>query len=107
MSPRRVIAELFDELMGASNVLANKPAMTGSLTVRYRRPTPLHTPLDLMARFVRSEGRKVFTWAGIYTTGTLTAEAEGLFIVVQPQRMLDIVTHAHEGERPVTGLADR
>ena len=36
-----VIAELFDELMGAANVIAEKPAMTGTLTVRYRKPTPL------------------------------------------------------------------
>ena len=78
-----VIAELFDELMGAANVIADKPAMTGTLTVRYRRPTPLRAPLDLVARFVRSEGRKVHTWAAIYHEGTLTAEANGLFIQVQ------------------------
>jgi acyl-coenzyme A thioesterase PaaI-like protein len=97
-----VIAELFDELMGAANVLANHPAMTGTLTVRYRKPTPLLTPLDLMARFVRSEGRKVFTWAAIYNDGVLTAEAEGLFIEVQPRRMQDIVTsNAQDAVGPV------
>jgi acyl-coenzyme A thioesterase PaaI-like protein len=88
-----VIAELFDELMGAANVIANRPAMTGTLTVRYRKPTPLLAPLDLVARFIRSEGRKVHTWAAIYHEGVLTAEANGLFIEVQPGRMLDIVTH--------------
>jgi acyl-coenzyme A thioesterase PaaI-like protein len=87
-----VIAELFDELMGAANVIADKPAMTGTLTVRYCRPTPLLAPLDLVARFVRSEGRKVHTWAAIYHEGALTAEANGLFIQVQPGHMLDIVT---------------
>jgi hypothetical protein len=97
-----VIAELFDELMGAANVLANKPAMTGTLTVRYRKPTPLLAPLDLMARFVRSEGRKVFTWAAIYSAGVLTAEADGLFIEVRPRRMLDIVTtNAQAATEPV------
>jgi hypothetical protein len=87
-----VIAELFDELMGAANVLANKPAMTGTLTVRYRRPTPILAPLDLVARFMRSERRKVFTWAGIYHAGALTAEADGVFIEVRPRGMLDMVT---------------
>jgi hypothetical protein len=97
-----VIAELFDELMGAANVLANRPAMTGTLTVRYRKPTPLLTPLDLMARFVRSERRKVFTSAAIYNDGVLTAEAEGIFIEVQPGRMLDIVTaNADDANGPV------
>jgi hypothetical protein len=97
-----VIAELFDELMGAANVLANRPAMTGTLTVRYRKPTPLLTPLDLMARFVRSEGRKFFTWAAIYNDGVLTAEAEGIFIEVGPMQMQGIVTaNAQDAEGPV------
>ncbi len=87
-----VIAELFDELMGAANVIADKPAMTGTLTVRYRKPTPLLTPLDLVARCQRSEGRKVHTWAAIYHEGAITAEANGLFIEVRPGHMLDIVT---------------
>jgi Thioesterase superfamily len=87
-----VIAELFDELMGAANVIADKPAMTGTLTVRYRRPTPLLTQLDLRARCLRSEGRKVHTWAALYHEGAVTAEANGLFIEVRPGRMLDIVT---------------
>jgi hypothetical protein len=52
----------------------------------------LLAPLDLVARFVRSEGRKVHTWAAIYHEGALTAEANGLFIQVQPDHMLDIVT---------------
>ena len=87
-----VIAQLFDELMGAANVIAEKPAMTGTLMVRYRRPTPLLTPLDLVARCQRSEGRKVHTWAAIYHQGAITAEANGLFIEVRPGHMLDIVT---------------
>jgi hypothetical protein len=86
-----VIAELFDELMGVANVVANAPAMTGTLTVRYHRPTPLLAELDLVARFTGSERRKIFTWAGIYLDGALTAEAEGIFISVQSDRVQNIV----------------
>jgi len=101
-----VIAELFDELMGAANVIANKPAMTGTLKVRYRKPTPLLTQLDLRAQCVRSEGRKVHTRAAIYHEGELTAEAEGLFIEVRPSRMLDIVTaNADATTEPVIDAA--
>ena len=97
-----VIAELFDELMGAANVIADKPAMTGTLTVRYRKPTPLLTPLALVARCQSSEGRKVHTWAAIYHEGAITAEAKGLFIEVRPGRMLDIVTtNAHATGDPL------
>ena len=100
-----VIAELFDELLGLSNILVGLGAMTGTLTIRYRRPTPLLAPLELAARHTGSEGRKVFAWGGLYHEGELTAEAEGIFIHVEPERMLDIVTGnahgAHSAEGPL------
>ena len=40
-----VIAETFDEMLGAANMVADNPAMTGTLTIRYRKPTPLRTAL--------------------------------------------------------------
>jgi acyl-coenzyme A thioesterase PaaI-like protein len=97
-----VIAELFDELLGMCNILVGEGAMTGTLTVRYRRPTPLLAPLDLVARHTGKEGRKVYAWGGIYHRGELTAEADGIFITVPPNRMLDIVTgNAHTTEAPL------
>ena len=85
-----IIAALFDEVMGAANIIAENPGLTGTLTVRYRRPTPLLAPLDIVARYAGSERRKVFTWGGIYHDGVLTAEAEGIFITMDPNRLLDI-----------------
>ena len=97
-----VIAELFDELLGMSNILAGQGAMTGTLKIRYRRPTPLLAPLELAARNTGKEGRKVFAWGAIYYQGELTAEAEGIFIEVLPGRMLDIVSgNAHGSEAPL------
>jgi acyl-coenzyme A thioesterase PaaI-like protein len=97
-----VIAELFDELLGMSNILAGVGAMTGTLKIRYRRPTPLLAPLQLAARHTGKEGRKVFAWGGIFFQGELTAEAEGVFIEVPPGRMLDIVSgNAHSTEAPL------
>jgi acyl-coenzyme A thioesterase PaaI-like protein len=92
-----VIAELFDELLGAMTILNGTPGMTGTLTVRYRRPTPLLAPLDLEGRITSVEGRKIFARGEIHHEGELTAEAEGVFIAVWPQKMLDILTaHARE-----------
>jgi acyl-coenzyme A thioesterase PaaI-like protein len=97
-----VIAELFDELLGAANIVADKAGMTGTLTVKYRRPTPLLTELNLVARHTGSERRKSFAWAGIYHDGVLTAEAEGIFIAMSPGSMLDIVnTNARQSSAPV------
>jgi acyl-coenzyme A thioesterase PaaI-like protein len=97
-----VIAALFDEMLGSANIIANHAAMTGTLTVRYRKTTPLLAPLDLVARCTGTERRKVFAWGGIYRDGELTAEAEGIFIAMDPGRMLDIVTtNATNASAPV------
>ncbi len=97
-----VIAELFDELLGLANLAANQPGMTGTLKVRYHRPTPLLAPLELAARHTGRERRKIFTWGGIFCDGVLTAEAEGTFIEVVADRMRGIVSGNAEGvEAPI------
>ena len=86
-----VIAMVFDELLGAANIVAGCPGMTGTLTIRYRKPTPLRTPLRLEARFVERDGRKIRTTGAMFHGDLLTAEAEGIFIELVPQRFLKIV----------------
>ncbi len=86
-----VIAETFDELLGLANIVTGRAGMTGTLTVRYRAPTPLLAALDLVARQTTIEGRKIRAWGGIFHQGALTAEAEGIFIELGPERMLGIV----------------
>jgi hypothetical protein len=57
--------------------------MTGRLTIHYRQPTPLHTPLRLEGVLANVDGRKILTTGRMTTPdGTLTAEAEGLFISI-------------------------
>ena len=77
-----MIAAAFDEVLGMAQSLGGQPGMTGTLTVRYRRPTPLHRDLRIVGTFVRVEGRKIFTTGACYDGDTLTAEADGLFITV-------------------------
>jgi hypothetical protein len=97
-----VIAELFDELLGLANLVVAQAAMTGTLRIRYHRPTPLLAPLDLVARFTGKEGRKVYTWGSIVHDGEMTAEAEGIFVEVPPGRLLDIVSsNARSAEAPL------
>jgi len=86
-----VIAMVFDEMLGAANILAGNPGMTGTLTIRYRKPTPLLTSLRLEARCVSRDGRKIRTTGAIYHGDVLTAEAEGIFIELVPQRFMKIV----------------
>jgi len=81
-----VIASLFDEILGIANITAEVGAMTGTLTIRYRSPTPLRTDLTFTARVVSVEGRKVRTEGTIHAGDRLCAECEGIFIIVDVTR---------------------
>jgi len=76
------VAAAFDEVLGSAQTLSGSPGMTARLTVNYRSPTPLHSPLVIEGRFDRREGRKVFTSGRILADGKVTAEAEGLFVAI-------------------------
>ncbi len=84
-----VIAMLFDEVLGMANIAAGTPGMTGTLTVRYHKPTPLRAPLTVDARCHGRRGRKIVTTGTIHHGSVLTAEAEGIFVEVRPERFLD------------------
>ena len=81
-----IIAELFDELLGIVNIAAGVGAMTGTLTIRYRRPTPLLTDLRFEGRHDGIEGRKVFATGSLFAGDDLCAEAEGIFILTNFDR---------------------
>jgi len=91
-----VIAMVFDEILGAANIATGSPGMTGTLTVRYRKPTPLRTALRLEARTVGVDGRKIRTWGAIWCEDVMTAEAEGIFIQLIPERFISMVVHASD-----------
>jgi acyl-coenzyme A thioesterase PaaI-like protein len=75
-----IIALVFDEILGACNVCHGVGAFTGTLSVRYEKPTFVDTPHELEAWLDRVEGRKVFTKGEIRRDGEVTARAEGVFI---------------------------
>jgi len=80
------VAAAFDEVLGFTQSLTGNPGMTASLTVRYRRPTPLHVTLRFEAGVDRVEGRKIYASGSVSVDGTVTAEAEALFISVDAER---------------------
>lgn len=84
-----VIAGIFDEALGAAQTYAGQAGMTGRLTVHYRSPTPLHTELHLRAWLESVNGRKVVCKGTLHAGERLCAEADGLFITIDPQRFLD------------------
>lgn len=81
------VAALFDEVLGAAQVLSGNAGMTGRLTVHYRSPTPLHQELRLQATLKRVEGRKILCTGTLHAGDRLCAEAEGLFVTIDPERV--------------------
>lgn len=80
------IAAAFDEVLGLAQSLSGQVGMTGTLSVKYRRPTPLNTDLRFEGRVDRVEGRKVITSGRLLAGEGLTAEATGLFVAISPER---------------------
>ncbi len=85
------IAAAFDEVLGMAQSLGGQPGMTGTLTIRYRKPTPLHTDLRIEAGIDRIEGRKTFTTGAMYAGELLTAEADAVFIRVDMARIAELM----------------
>lgn len=75
-----VLSLLFDHAMGQAVFVAGHSAMTVSLEVRYRAPTPLDVPLTVHARVQRTDGRKVHVAAELTAAGRVTAEASAVFV---------------------------
>ena len=78
--------------------------MTGRLTVNYRSPTPLETELRFVGWLERVEGRKIFTSGELWAGDRLCAEAEGLFISIQPGKFADL--KAERDRRHAAGELD-
>ena len=88
------IALAFDEILGMANIASGHPGMTGRLTVKYRRPTPLHTELRLEGWTEQVDGRRLVTRGTLEADGVVTAEAEGLFVVIDPERAARVLRRA-------------
>jgi len=75
-----IIAATLDELLGSTNLVHMVGGMTGTLTIRYRRPTPVLKEIELEGWLDRVDGRKVYAHGEMRHAGEVTAEAEGIFI---------------------------
>jgi hypothetical protein len=75
------VAAAFDDLLGFAQMASGKAGLTGTLTVRMIRPTPLRERIDYEAWFDHAEGRKIWCRARSRCGDTPLAEAEILFII--------------------------
>lgn len=84
------VAAIFDEALGMACSFSGRPGMTGSITIDYRKPTPIHTPLRLEARMDRVDGRKIYNSGELYAGELMVAESKGLFISIPETKFAEL-----------------
>lgn len=89
-----VSALLLDQVLGTAAAAAGSPGMTGTLSMRYRRGTPLGD-LHIEAKLDRTEGIKSYVKGHIADADGVTVEAEGVFILPRWARELIAAEKAH------------
>lgn len=75
-----VSAELLDHVLGEAVSAPDVHRLTGTLTLRYLRLTPLGKPLHVVARLTRTDGVKTYAEGHIADEDGPTVHAEGVFI---------------------------
>lgn len=74
-----ISALILDHVLGEAASTAENPRLTGTISLRYLRTTPLGD-LHTEACIVRSEGIKTFARGHLADADGVTVEAEGVFI---------------------------
>ncbi len=85
-----IVAAAFDEIMGSTQALTGNPGMTGTLTISYRAPTPLHTDLRFVSRLAGIDGRKITVTSQLLAGEVLCAEATAVFISIDFDRLMQM-----------------
>lgn len=76
------VAALFDDLLGATQGLAERPGVTGILEVKYRAITPLDCDLRFEGWISEDRGRRIIVRGTCHAGDTLTANAKAMFVRV-------------------------
>jgi len=83
-----VLSAAFDQVINVANILSGAGGPTATLRLEFRKPTPLRAPLVFEAWVEGVDGRKVTSRGRVRHGDDVTAEATGLFIAIDPVRLL-------------------
>jgi len=88
-----MVAAVFDDILGMAMARVRSPGFTGRLTVHYRAPVPMNQRIEFKAWAEAPSGRKLVVQSEARLDGRLLAEADALFILVDPGHF---ATHADQ-----------
>ena len=92
-----VVATLLDHVLARAVRAGGRGGLTATLTVSYRRPVRLGVPLLATAEMGEVAGRRTTAHARLVAEDdpeTTLAEAEGVFVALQPGRAADVFASA-------------
>ena len=80
------VAGVLDHLMGMTHVRTGHPGMTGGLSVRYLKPTPLNQVIEVSAQATELDDKRTEVEAEMCFGETTTATAEAIFVRVDREK---------------------
>ena len=80
------VAGVLDHLMGMTHVRTGHPGMTGGLSVRYLKPTPLNQRIGVSAQATELDDKRTEVKAEMRFGETTTAKAEAIFVRVDREK---------------------
>ena len=86
-----VLAAAFDQVINVANIHSGTAGPTATLSLEYKKPTPLGAPLEFEAWVESVDGRKISSRAVVRHAGEVTVSASGLFILVHHDRVMRLV----------------
>ena len=80
------VAGVLDHIMGMTHVRTGHPGMTGGLSVRYLKPTPLNQVIQVSAEATELDDKRTEVKAAMSCGDITTATAEAIFVRVDREK---------------------
>jgi acyl-coenzyme A thioesterase PaaI-like protein len=81
-----MLSAFYDQVLAFTGIANQTPGMTASLTVKYRRPTPLFKSLRFSCWVEKISGRNIIIHGECHCDDELLSSSEGLFIFHEQTR---------------------
>ncbi len=78
-----IVATFLDEIMAHAVRKTGQRAMTGTLTVRFRKPCHTDERIQIRGRIVETNGRIIKTQGEMIQNEIVVAEGEGIFVITR------------------------
>lgn len=77
-----IVSAVWDQILAMAALVRDLGGPTATLTIDYKKPTPLHVDLEYRAWTTEVDGRKVRTRGECYANGEIVSTATAMFILI-------------------------